>query len=77
MQQSASALSADREARLAKSRAEDEAQLAREAEMRERSRKGAGPSFLREQEKKVFSGGMDLGERIRRSGKVGMVGDRD
>lgn len=77
MQSSASTLAAERNARLAKLEAEDKQQLAKEVEARSNRGKGMAPSFLREQERKVFSGGMDLGERMKRSGRVGMVGDRE
>lgn len=75
MQSSALALTSERNARLGKMEQEDREQL--EKEERNREIKGdVAPRFLREQEKKVF-GGMDLGERLKRSGRVGMVGDRD
>jgi len=44
---------------------------------RGRAGDGTGPRFIREVEKGVFSGKGGVGERIKRSGKVGMVGDRD
>jgi hypothetical protein len=78
MQSSASTINDERNARLARMEAEDKAQLEGEDTKRESERKGGvGPTFLREQEKKVFTGGMDLGERMKRSGRVGMVGDRN
>jgi len=43
---------------------------------RGRAGDGTGPRFMRDVEKGVFSG-QGVGERIKRSGKVGMVGDRD
>lgn len=76
MQQSANALSAERRARVAKLDAEEQAQLERENERRAKGG-DVGPRFLREQEKQVYGGGMDLGERMKRSGRVGMVGDRE
>lgn len=78
MQSSAASLSSSRNARLTALELEDSLVLKKEEEVREKSRVGkVGPSFLRDSEKKVFSGGMDLGERMKRSGRVGMVGDRD
>lgn len=75
MQSSALALTAERNARLGKMEAEDREQLEKE-EMTRGLKGDVAPTFLREQERKVF-GGMDLGERLKRSGRVGMVGDRD
>ena len=76
MQSSASTLNDERNARLGKLEAEDRKQL--EAEELNRASKGkdVAPRFLRDQEKQVF-GGMDLAERMRRTGRVGMVGDRE
>lgn len=76
MKSSALSLANSRNSRLAKLEAEDANQL--EKELSEKGRnKGVGPSFLREQERKVFGGGMDLGERMKRSGGVGMKKERD
>jgi hypothetical protein len=80
MQSSASALTSSRNARLAVREEEDCRQLEKEMESRKSgggSGNGVGPRFLREQEKQVFGGGMDLGERLKRSGRIGMVGDRE
>lgn len=78
MQTSAAALSSSRNERLVKLEEIDAEVLVKEQAEREKSRTGkVGPQFMRDQEKKVFSGGMDLGERMKRSGRVGMVGDRD
>lgn len=55
---------------------EEQEQLEKERAMREQG-KDVGPRFLREQEKKVFGGGMDLAERMKRTGRVGLAGDRD
>ena len=76
MQQSANVLSSERSARVAKVEAEEQAQLERETEHRAKGG-DVGPRFLRDQEKQVYGGGMDLGERMKRSGRVGMVGDRE
>ncbi|ORY78915.1 Pre-mRNA splicing factor-domain-containing protein [Leucosporidium creatinivorum] len=54
----------------------DQEQLEKEKAMREQGR-DVGPRFLRDQEKKVFGGGMDLAERMKRTGRVGLAGDRD
>lgn len=76
MQTSAASLSATRAERLVKVEAEDAVQIKREED--ERKRRGdVGPRFLSEAQGKVFGGGMDLAERMKRSGRVGMVGDRD
>ncbi|SCV70628.1 BQ2448_3390 [Microbotryum intermedium] len=73
MQASAASLSTSRAERV---KQEDEAdQREHDKEMEKRMKSGGvGPKFLREQEKHVF-GGMDLAERMKRSGKVGMVGE--
>lgn len=76
MQSSANAMTAERSARVAKMEAEESAQLEKETERRMQGG-DVGPKFLREQEKQVFGGGMDLAERMRRSGRVGLVGDRE
>ncbi|BGP15460.1 hypothetical protein JCM10213_003313 [Rhodosporidiobolus nylandii] len=80
MQSSAAALQASRAERLTEAEKQDAAEL--EKEERERARKGragdgVGPRFLNQAQGQVFGGGMDLSERMRRSGKVGIVGDRD
>ena len=77
MQSSASTLSAERNARLAKLEAEDKVKLEEEEAVRgsRGGKNGVGPKFLREQEKAVFGGGMDLGERMKRAGRVGMERD--
>ncbi|KDE03325.1 hypothetical protein MVLG_06195 [Microbotryum lychnidis-dioicae p1A1 Lamole] len=69
MQASAASLSTSRAARV---KQEDEAdQREHDMEMEKRMKsEGVGPRFLREQEKHVF-GGMDLAERMKRSGMVG------
>ncbi|GAA5987272.1 hypothetical protein JCM11641_003389 [Rhodosporidiobolus odoratus] len=78
MQSSAAALSASRTERMTAQDVIDKAEL--EKEERERAQKGragdgVGPRFLNKAQGQVFGGGMDLAERMRRSGKVGMVGD--
>ena len=77
MQSSANTLSADRNARLAKLEAEDKVKFEAEEAVRgsRGGKNGVGPKFLREQEKAVFGGGMDLGERMKRAGRVGMERD--
>ena len=77
MQSSANTLSAERNARLAKLEAEDKVKLEEEEAVRgsRGGKNGVGPKFLREQEKAVFGGGMDLGERMKRAGRVGMERD--
>ncbi|EMS22129.1 pre-mRNA-splicing factor CWC25 [Rhodotorula toruloides NP11] len=80
MQSSAASLSASRAERLSKLEAEDRASHEREErERKERGRAGdgVGPGFIAKAQGVVYGGGMDLGERMRRSGRVGLVGDRD
>ncbi|KAK4334585.1 Pre-mRNA splicing factor-domain containing protein, partial [Rhodotorula toruloides] len=80
MQSSAASLSASRAERLSKLEAEDRALHEREErERKERGRAGdgVGPGFIAKAQGVVYGGGMDLGERMRRSGRVGLVGDRD
>ncbi|GAA5941660.1 U2-type spliceosomal complex subunit CWC25 [Sporobolomyces koalae] len=80
MQSSAASLSTSRAARLTAMEAFDAAEKEKEDKMlRERGRAGdgTGPRFMRDVEKGVFSGQGGVGERIKRSGKVGMVGDRE
>ncbi|CEQ40586.1 SPOSA6832_02218, partial [Sporobolomyces salmonicolor] len=80
MQSSAAALSASRASRLSAMEAAEEAEREREERQRaERGRAGdgTGPRFMRDVEKGVFTGGMDLAERMKRSGRVGLVGDRE
>lgn len=82
MQSSALQLSTARSARLVALETEDAVQLAEETRLREKNdgrngQGGVGPSFLREQEKQVFGGGMELGERMRRQGGVGIKLDRE
>lgn len=81
MTSSAAALTSSRNARLAQLEAEDAKALEKEQAERKLNggggSSGVGPRFLRDQEKKVFGGGMDLGERMKRSGRVGMVGDKE
>ncbi|KAK4055456.1 RNA-splicing factor [Microbotryomycetes sp. JL201] len=76
MQQSASALHAQRSARVAEADKVEAQELARNEASRKKLGTDVGPSFMREHNKQVF-GGMDLAERMRRSGKVGLVNDRE
>ncbi|KAL8278700.1 hypothetical protein RQP46_008992 [Phenoliferia psychrophenolica] len=76
MQSSASTLNAERNARLGKLEDEDRKKLEEEESKRASKGKDVAPRFLREQERQVF-GGMDLAERMRRTGRVGIVGDRE
>lgn len=80
MQSSAASLSSSRNARLSALESADATQLAIEEAKRSKmggsnGRSGVGPSFLREEERKVFGGGMDLAERMQRSGRVGLERD--
>ncbi|GAA6012963.1 hypothetical protein JCM11491_000922 [Sporobolomyces phaffii] len=80
MQSSAASLSTSRASRLSAMEALDAAEKEKEDDLlRRRGRAGdnTGPRFMRDVEKGVFSGKGGVGERIKRSGKVGMVGDRD
>jgi hypothetical protein len=72
MSSSASNLTVERQQRLAALRAKEEAELEVEEKARARS-KGMG-GFLSNEQKKVYTGGLE--ERIRR-GKGGMVVDAD
>ncbi|KAM0789054.1 hypothetical protein ACM66B_003117 [Microbotryomycetes sp. NB124-2] len=76
MQQSASQLNAQRSARVAEADKVEAQELARDEASRKRLGTEVGPSFMRDHNKQVF-GGMDLAERMRRSGKVGLVNDRE
>lgn len=76
MQSSAASLSATRAERLVKMEQEDAVAMRREEEDRKR-RGDVGPRFLNQAQGQVFGGTMDLAERMKRSGRVGMVGDRD
>ena len=76
MQNAAAALNADRGARLQESDRQDAEELAKEEERRRKDR-GVGPSFMAAQQKAVYGGAMDLSERMRRAGGVGMVGDNN
>ncbi|GAA5963462.1 hypothetical protein JCM8115_001238 [Rhodotorula mucilaginosa] len=76
MQSSAETLSASRAERLVKMEEEDA--MAKQREDEERKRRGdVGPRFLNQAQGQVFGGSMDLAERMKRSGRVGLVGDRD
>ncbi|GAA6063276.1 hypothetical protein JCM10212_004291 [Sporobolomyces blumeae] len=80
MQQSAQALSSSRTARLSESTKRDAEEERKDAERLLQSGRGGdglGPRFMRDVEKGVFGGQGGVGERIKRSGKVGLVGDRD
>lgn len=80
MQSSAASLSSSRATRLSAIEAVEAAEKEKEDRaLKERGRAGdgTGPRFMRDVEKGVFSGQGGVGERIKRSGKVGMVGDRD
>ena len=76
MQSSASALNAERSARVAQLDKIEAEERAKDDASRQRLGAEVAPSFMREHNKQVF-GGMDLAERMRRSGKVGLVGDRE
>ncbi|MEI4850453.1 hypothetical protein Q8G46_27725, partial [Klebsiella pneumoniae] len=76
MQSSAETLSASRAERLVKMEEEDA--MAKQREDEERKRRGdVGPRFLNQAQGQVFGGSMDLAERMKRSGRVGLIGDRD
>jgi hypothetical protein len=84
MQAAAKSLQESRSQRLEKLEAEDSERSKVEEAERERNRIRAGgvgdgnkASFVMEQEKKVFFGKMDLAERVRRSGGVGLLKDRE
>ena len=74
MTSNASAMSSERQERLAALLEKEKAELAAEEQARARS-KGMG-GFLSHEQKKVFSGSGGLEERIRR-GRGGMVVDND
>ncbi|GAA5870999.1 hypothetical protein JCM3774_003499 [Rhodotorula dairenensis] len=76
MQSSAATLSASRAERLVKMDEEDAIAKQREEEARKRHG-DVGPRFLNQAQGQVFGGSMDLAERMKRSGRVGLVGDRD
>lgn len=80
MQASATRLQQMRSQRLTQLDAQDRLEAEKDAANRKANgsgMNGIAPAFLREQERQVFSGGMDLGERLRRSGKIGMSRERD
>jgi len=84
MQAAAKSLHESRSQRLHKLEAEDSERMKIEEAERERNRIRAGgvgdgnkASFVMEQEKKVFFGQMDLAERVKRSGGVGLLKDRE
>lgn len=74
----AAAMSSERQAYVAKVKAEEAEALAREEALRAKAkeRRGEGKgSFLLDQQRKVFGGEMDLGERLRRNrGGLAKVG---
>jgi hypothetical protein len=76
MSADADSLNASRATRLAQIQALEKAEFERE----EAARKKAGPdgkaAFMRQQEKIVFGGGMNLEERLKR-GRVGLVRESD
>ena len=74
MQSSAARLAAERNSRVSRVEAEEAARQAEEDKLRS-ARGELGASYLAQQQKAVFTGQMDLGERMRRAGRVGMVGD--
>ena len=76
MQASATSLASSRHARVAERDEQDRLEMEKEQELH-RKGGGVGPKFLREQEKAVFGGGMDLAERMKRTGRVGLEGDRE
>lgn len=84
MQAAAQAIQLSRSERLVELETEDAERLKVEEADRERNRiksggvgDGTRAKFVREQEKKVFFGEMGLGERVKRSGGVGMVKDAE
>lgn len=80
MSASAASLSAERSQRLAQIEAEDAVAKAKEDAERAaagRSGKGGSAKFLGDMERQVFGGGMNLAERVRRSGGVGLTRDED
>ncbi|KAG0143785.1 hypothetical protein CROQUDRAFT_95829 [Cronartium quercuum f. sp. fusiforme G11] len=84
MQAAAKAIHDSRSERLVQLEAEDAERLRFEEAEREQNRiksggigDGTRAKFVREQEKKVFFGEMGLGERVKRSGGVGMVKDAE
>ncbi|KAK4057781.1 RNA-splicing factor [Microbotryomycetes sp. JL221] len=76
MQSSASALNAQRSARVAEADKLEAAELAKDEANRKKLGTDVGPSFMRDHHKQVF-GGMDLAERMKRNGRSGLVNDRD
>ncbi|KAJ7631165.1 Pre-mRNA splicing factor-domain-containing protein [Roridomyces roridus] len=74
MSSNATAMSSERQERLAAMLEKEKAELAREEELRKKN-KGTG-GFLSQEQKKVFGGSIGLEDRIRR-GRGGMVVDAD
>lgn len=84
MQANAQSLNQSRSQRLKELETEDLERLKIEEMEREKNRiksggvgDGTRAKFVRDQEKKVFFGEMDLGERVKRSGGVGMMKDAE